>query len=230
MLTPAEWEVISLSMRVAAVAVGATAPIGLVIAYALARRKIPFPFVVENVIQLPLVLPPVVTGYLLLVVFGRRGIVGSWMENVLGIEIAFTWMGAALAAGIVAFPLMVQSMRIAVEQVDPQWEEAAYIYGGGRWTVFRYVTFPLAARGIAAGIVLAFGRALGEFGATIVLAGNIPGVSRTIPLAIYTSINQIGGEQAATRLVLIAVGLSVLSLLINAFLIRRLHIHRGDVL
>ena len=136
---------------------------------------------------------------------------------------AFSGIGAALAAAVVSFPLMVQTMRVAFEQIDPEWEEAVYVYGGGRWAVFRYVTLPLAARGITAGVVLAFARAVGEFGATIVLAGNIPGRSRTIPLAIFTRINQVGGEAAALRLVLVAVALSLLSLLLHAVLTRRFH-------
>ena len=128
-----------------------------------------------------------------------------------------------MAAAVVSFPLMVQTMRVAFEQIDPEWEEAVYVYGGGRWAAFRHVTLPLAARGITAGVVLAFARAVGEFGATIVLAGNIPGRTRTIPLAIFTRINQVGGEEAALRLVLVAVVLSILSLLVHALLTRRLH-------
>ena len=154
---------------------------------------------------------------------GPEGAVGRWLDNVLGIQVAFTAWGAALAAGILAFPLLVQTVRVAFEQIDPEWEEAAHVYGGGRWAAFRYVTLPLAARGIAAGIVLAFARAVGEFGATIVLAGNLPGKTRTIPLAIFTRINQIGGEPAALRLVAIAVLLSVMSLTAHAVLTRRLH-------
>ncbi len=221
-LTPEEWAIILLSLRVAAVAVALSLLPGLALAYALARRRVPFPFLVENLIQLPLVLPPVVTGLLLLLAFGPRGPLGGVL-GALGMPVVFTWLGAALAAAVVAFPLLVQPMRVAFEQIDPAWEEAVYVYGGGRWAVFRYVTLPLAARGITAGVVLAFGRALGEFGATIVVAGNIPGVTRTVPLAIFTRINQIGGEAAALRLVLVAIALSVLSLLVHALLARRLH-------
>lgn len=221
-LTPEEWDVIALSLRVATVAVGGALPFGLVVAYLLARGRMPLAFVVENLVQLPLVLPPVVTGLLLLIVLGPEGAIGRVLAG-MGIEVAFTWGGAALAAGIVAFPLMVQTMRVALEQIDPVWEETCYVYGGGRWAVFRYVTVPLAARGIAAGLVLAFARALGEFGATIVLAGNIPGQTRTLPLAIFTRINQAGGEGAALRLVGIAVVVSVLSLILHALLTRRLH-------
>lgn len=223
MLTAAEWDVIRLSLQVAGTAVLVSLPFAILIAYALARRRIPFSFLVENLIQLPLVLPPVVTGLLLLVVLGPEGVIGRWLEGVLGLQVAFSTFGAALAAAVVSFPLMVQTMRVAFEQIDPSWEEATYVYGGGRWAVFRYVTLPLAARGIAAGVVLAFARAIGEFGATIVLAGNIPGSSRTIPLAIFTRINQVGGEIAALRLVLVAIAISILSLVAHALLSRRFH-------
>lgn len=222
-LSPAEWEVVLLSLRVAGAAVALSWPFGMALAYVLARRRGAVPFLVENLIQVPLVLPPVVTGLLLLIVLGPEGPVGRWLEGILGVQIAFSAVGAALAAAVVAFPLMVQTMRVAFEQIDPEWEEAVYVYGGGRWAAFRYVTLPLAARGIAAGLVLAFARALGEFGATIVLAGNIPGRSRTLPLAIFTRINQVGGEAAALRLVLVAVALSILSLVIHALLTRHLH-------
>jgi molybdate transport system permease protein len=223
MLTPAEWQVVWLSLQVAALAVGVSLPFGMALAYALARRRVPLRFLVENMVQLPLVLPPVVTGLLLLIVLGPEGVIGRWLESMLGVRIAFGTLGAAIAAGVVAFPLLVQPMRVAFEQINPAWEEAVYVYGGGRWAVFRYVTVPLAARGIAASVVLAFARAIGEFGATIVLAGNIPGRTRTIPLAIFTQINQVGGEAAALRLVLVAVVISVFSLLIHAALTRRLH-------
>ena len=222
-LSPAEWEVVVLSLRVAVAAVAVSLPFGIALAYALARRRMPLTFVVENLIQVPLVLPPVVTGLLLLILLGPEGPVGQWLEGTLGLQVAFSGIGAALAAAVVAFPLMVQTMRVAFEQIDPEWEEAIYVYGGGRWAAFRHVTLPLAARGITAGVVLAFARAVGEFGATIVLAGNIPGRTRTIPLAIFTRINQVGGETEALRLVLIAVALSILSLLAHALLTRRLH-------
>ncbi len=221
-LTPAEWEAVLLSIRVSAAAVIITTPIGIIVAYLMARRRVPAAFVVENLIQLPLILPPVVTGWLLLIAFSPEGLMGRWLDDALGIRIVFSWAGAAIAAGIVAFPLMVQTMRVAFEQVDPAWEEAGYVYGGTRLNVFRYVTLPLASKGMAAAVVLAFGRALGEFGATIVLAGNIPGESRTIPLAIFTNINRLEGGGAVVRLVLIAIGLSAASLLIHSALRKRL--------
>lgn len=225
MLTTAEWEAVRLSLQVSAAAVAIVAPFGIVLAYLLARGRVPLGYAVDNLIQIPLVLPPVVTGWLLLVAFSPAGPLGGWLENVLGVRVVFSWIGAAIASGVVAFPLMVQTMRVAFEQVDPAWEEAGYIDGGTKWAVFQHVTIPLAARGILAGLVLAFGRALGEFGATIVLAGNIPGETRTIPLAIFTQINRIDGGAAVFRLVLIAIALSALSLLAHAFLRRRLSGH-----
>ena len=222
MLTSAEWEAIGLSLRVSSVAVLVTAPFGVVLAYLFARRRVPAPFVVENIVQLPLVLPPVVTGWVLLILLSPESAFGRLMGSVLGVRIAFHWFGAAVAAAVVSFPLMVQTIRVAFEQVDPSWEEAGYVYGGTRAAVFRHVTMPLAARGIAAGIVLAFARALGEFGATIVLAGNIPAETRTLPLAIFTHINRMGGETAVVRLVLVAVVLSAASLVVHAVLRRKL--------
>ena len=222
MLTLAEWEAVWLSLRVAAVAVLITAPIGAALAYLLARNRLPLAFAAENLVQLPLVLPPVVTGWILLILLSPESAVGGWLESALGIRIAFGWFGAAVAAGVVAFPLMVQTMRVGFEQVDPSWEEAGYVYGGTRAAVFRYVTAPLAGRAIAAGIVIAFARALGEFGATIVLAGNIPSETRTLPLAIFTEIHRMGGERAALRLVVVATLLSIASLAAHAMLRRRL--------
>lgn len=222
MLTSAEWEAVLLSLRVSAAAVLLTAPFGVALAYQLARRRMRYSFLLDNLVQLPLILPPVVTGWMLLIVLGPEGAIGGWLVDTFGIRLAFSWFGAAVAAGVVSFPLMVQTVRVAFEQIDPAWEEAAVIYGGGRLDVFRYVTVPLAARGIAAGLVLAFGRALGEFGATIVLAGNIPGETRTMPLAIFTNLNRMEGEAAVIRLVLVAVLLSAASLFLYALLRRKL--------
>ena len=221
--TSSEWSVIVLSVRVAIIAVLVSLPLGLGVAHLLARYKNPYTFLLDNLVQVPLVVPPIVTGYVLLVVLGPEGPAGRLLENVFGIEVAFTWLGAVVAAGIVSFPLLTQSIRVALEQIDPEWEEACHVYGGGRWAVFRYITMPLAAKGIAAGVVLAFARALGEFGATIVIAGNIPEQTRTIPLAIFTEINRIGGEPQALRLVLMAVFISVVSIFIHAWLTRRFH-------
>ncbi len=221
-LTTYEWDALMLSLRVALVAVMVTFPFGVALAYGLARRHTPLRFMIENLVQLPLVLPPVVIGYVLLLLFSPQGSIGSMLET-MGIRVAFTWFGAALAAGIVAFPLLVQTVRVTFEQIDPSWAEAVLVDGGGRWAAFRWVVFPLAARGMAAGLILAFARAVGEFGATIILAGNIPGQTQTLPLAIFTRLNQPGGDVAALRLVAIAILLSIASLIAHAWLTRRLH-------
>ncbi len=208
-MSGAEWDAVLLSLRVAGVATAASLPLGVAVAYGLARRRGPALLLVENLVQLPLVLPPVVTGYGLLVLFSGN--------------VAFSWIAAACAAGVMGFPLLVQTARVAFEAVDPEWEEAASVDGATRWTVFLRVTLPLAARGVAAGAALAFARALGEFGATIVVAGNIPGRTQTIPLAIFSRLNSAGGEAAALRLVAVSVALSVGSLLAYTLLTRRLH-------
>jgi len=208
-MSAAEWSAILLSLRVAAVATVVSLPLGIAVAYGLARRRLPAPLAVEMLVQLPLVLPPVVTGYALLVVFAGN--------------IAFSWIAATVAAGVMGFPLLVQTARVAFEAVDPQLEEAGLVDGATRWAMFRRVTLPLAARGVAAGAALAFARALGEFGATIVVAGNIPGQTQTIPLAIFTQLNRAGGEAAVLRLVAVSVALSAGSLLVYTLLTRRLH-------
>jgi molybdate transport system permease protein len=212
-VSAAEWGAVLLSLRVAAVATAVSLPVGVAVAYGLARRLVPAPLVVETVVQLPLVLPPVVTGYALLVVFAGN--------------VAFSWVAAVCAAAVMSFPLLVQTARVAFEAIDPEVEEAGFVDGATRWSVFRRITFPLAARGVAAGAALAFARALGEFGATIVVAGNIPGRTQTIPLAIFSRLNQAGGEAAVLRLAGVSVLLSVGSLLAYAFLTRRLHAERA---
>ncbi len=217
-----DWSIILLSARIAIVAILIMMIPGIITARYLARRRSPVTFVVENLIQLPLVLPPVVTGLLLLVLLGPEGQIGKVLSELFGIELAFSSAGAAIAAGVMAFPLMVQTFRVAIEQIDPEWEEAVSVYGGGRWAIFRWVTFPLATRGILAGTILGFARAVGEFGATIVFAGNIPGRTQTVPLAVFTRLGQVGTETSLVRLVLVAVGLSVLSLSIYAYFSTRL--------
>jgi len=221
MLTPDEWSILGLSVRVALLAVALIVVPGAATAWYLSRRHTHAAFIVENLVQLPLVLPPVVTGLALLVVLGPEGPVG----HLLGLQIAFTGWAAAGAAGIMAFPLLVQTFRVAFEQIDPQWEEAVLVFGGGRWDAFRLVTVPIAAKGVLAGIVLGFARAIGEFGATMIFAGNLPGRTQTIPLAVFSRLGQIGGEVYLIRLVLIAVLLSALSLTAHAVLTRRLHRH-----
>ncbi len=217
-----EWAIVALSVRIAIIAVAIIVVPGVLIAWYLARKKSLLAFILENIVQLPLVLPPVVTGLLLLIFFGPNGGAGRLLSTLFGIELAFTSMGAAIAAGIMAFPLLVQTCRVAIEQIDPEWEEAVSVYGGGRWSRFRWVTFPLAAKGIVAGIVLGFARAVGEFGATIVFAGNIPGRTQTIPLAIFSKLGQVGTEASLIRFVLVAIALSIMSLSVHAYLSTRL--------
>lgn len=198
----------ALSLRVAGVATLLSLPLGVALAYGLARRKVPGAFLVENLIQIPLVVPPVVTGYALLLLLPK-----TWV---------FTWWAAVIAASIVGFPLLVQTARVAIEAIDIELEAAARVDGAGKWGVFRRITMPLAARGVLAGAVLHFARGLGEFGATVVVAGNIPGRTQTLPLALFARLNQLGGEGPALRLAGLALGLSVLSLVVYAVLVRRL--------
>lgn len=207
-MSPADWSAVALSMQVAAMATATSLPFGVALAFVLAKKRFAGQFLVENIVQLPLVLPPVVTGYLLLAI--------------LPTSLAFTWGAAVLASAIVGFPLLVQTARVAFEGVDPDLEAAARVDGARPWDVFRRITLPLAARGVAAGAVLHFARALGEFGATIVVAGNIPGRTQTLPLALFSRLNQAGGEAPALRLALLAVGLAALSLMMYALLVRRL--------
>ena len=175
----------------------------------------------EVIVTAPLVMPPLATGYLLLLLLGRGGPVGRWFHESLGVDIAFTWVGAAVASGVLAFPLMVRAIQIAFESIDRRLEGASRSLGAGRWDTFLSVTLPLALPGVAAGAMLGFARSLGEFGGTIVLAGNIPGRTQTIPLAIYTAINSPGGEGRALSLLLVSVALSVGALLFSGILTRR---------
>jgi molybdate transport system permease protein len=222
MLTVEEWAVVWLSLRIALAATVCSLPFAVVIGYGLARKRIRAPFLVEALLQLPLVLPPVVTGLLLLYLLGPDTVVGRFFQAI-GMPIAFNWIGAALAAAIVSFPLMLQTIRTAFEQIDPDLESAGYVYGASRIGVLKYVTLPLAARGIAAGVVLAFARAVGEFGATIMFAGNIPGMTRTLPLAIYGAFNQADGGAVVFRLAAASVALSLLSISAHALLGRKLY-------
>jgi molybdate transport system permease protein len=220
-LTPAEWDAIGLSLRVASVAAVVSLPFGITIAYLLARGRFPGRALIDAVVHLPLVMPPVVTGYLLLLTFGRKGPVGGLLERAFGIVLAFRWTGAALAAAIMGFPLMVRAMRLSVESIDARLEQAAATLGANRAAVFLTVTLPLALPGILAGLVLSFARALGEFGATITFVGNIPRVTQTIPSAIYTDIQTPGGDFAALRLTAISIAIAFAALLLSEALSRR---------
>ncbi len=221
MLTPAETEAVVLSVRVATVATLVAAAPAVAIAWALERTRFPGRLIVDALVGLPLVLPPVVTGYLLLVLLGRNGPLGSVLHDTFGVTFAFTWYGAALASAVVAFPLFVRAVRLAIAAIDPGLEQAARTLGAGPLRVFFGITVPLALPGIAAGAALAFARSLGEFGATIMLAGNIAGETRTVPLAIYTAVGTPGGEEGAVRLVVLAVAVSFVAMLGGEWTARR---------
>ncbi len=221
MLSPAEWEVIALSLKVGAVAIGLTLPVAFGLAWVLARSRLPGKLLLDALVHLPLVLPPVVTGWLLLLAFGGQGPVGRVLEEWLGVSLMFRWNGAALAAAIMALPLMVRAMRISIEAVDRRLENAARTLGASPWRTFWTITLPLATPGVLAGGVLGFARSIGEFGATITFVSNIPGETRTLPLAIYSALQMPGGETAVTRLALIAVALSLLALAASEWLTRR---------
>jgi len=221
-LTPLEIEALGLSLRVALASVAGSLPFGLAVAWLLARRSFPGKSLVDGIIHLPLVVPPVVVGYLLLVALGRRGPVGGWLYDSFGISIAFTWKGAAVAAAVMAFPLMVRAMRLSLESVDRRLEAAARTLGAGRVKVFLTITLPLMAPGVLAGTVLAFARALGEFGATITFVSNIPGETRTLPIALYTLTQTPDGEAAAARLAVISVLLALAAIVASEWIARRM--------
>ncbi|WP_058913616.1 molybdate ABC transporter permease subunit [Entomohabitans teleogrylli] len=220
-LSDPEWQAVLLSLRVSSLAVLFSLPLGILIAWVLVRCQFPGKALLDSIIHLPLVLPPVVVGYLLLVVMGRHGVVGGWLYDWFGISFAFSWRGAVLAAAVMSFPLMVRAIRLALEAVDMRLEQAARTLGAGKWRVFWTITLPLTLPGIIVGTVLAFARSLGEFGATITFVSNIPGETRTIPSAMYTLIQTPGGESAAARLCLISIGLALVSLLISEWLARQ---------
>jgi molybdate transport system permease protein len=226
-LQPGEWDAIQLSLRVAAVSLVVSLPFAIGVALLLARKQFPGKLLVETLVHLPLVLPPVATGYVLLALFGTAGPVGGFLQNTFGVELAFRWTGAVLAAAIMAFPLMVRPMRVALEAVDPGLEQAAATLGASRLRTLLSITLPLAAPGVIAGAVLGFAKALGEFGATITLAANIPGETRTVPLAIWSALQTPGGEPAAWRLTVVAMMIAVLSLVVAEWLARPRRPHRA---
>ena len=230
MLSPAEWQVVALSLKVGAVAVLATLPVAYGIAWLLARRRFPGRILLDALVHLPLVLPPVVTGWLLLLAFGRAGPVGQWLEDMFGVTLVFRWTGAALAAGVMALPLMVRAMRLSIEAVDRRLVGAARTLGASPWHAFLTITLPLSLPGIAAGAMLGFARALGEFGATITFASNIAGETRTLPLAIYSDLQLPGAESEVARLAVISILLSVGALLASEWLVRRSAGGRAHVL
>jgi molybdate transport system permease protein len=220
-LSPDEWTAILLSLRIAIVATLVALPFGIAVAWLLARKDFWGKSLVDGIIHLPLVLPPVVTGYLLLISFGRRGLIGAFLADHFGIVFSFRWTGAALACGIMGFPLLVRPIRLAMEAIDGRLEDAAATLGAGRLAVFATVTLPLALPGLIAGFVLCFAKALGEFGATITFVSNIPGETQTISAAIYTFTQVPGGDAAAGRLVMVAIVISLAALITSEWLARR---------
>jgi molybdate transport system permease protein len=220
-LTPDEWTAILLSLRIALVATLVALPFGVGIGWLLARKDFWGKALLDGLVHLPLVLPPVVTGYLLLITFGRKAPVGAFLADNFGIVFAFRWTGAALACGIMGFPLLVRPIRLGIEAIDRRLEAAASTLGASRRWVFLTVTLPLALPGVIAGLVLCFARALGEFGATITFVSNIPGETQTISAAIYTFTQVPGGDAAASRLVIVAIVISLLALIASEWLARR---------
>ncbi len=229
-LSTAEWEIVLLSLRVSVVAVLITLPVAYALAWLLARRRFPGRVLLDAAVHLPLVLPPVVTGWLLLIVFGRNGPVGRWLYEIFGITLVFSWAGAALAAAVMALPLMVRAMRLSIDAVDRRLVGAARTLGATRWHAFRTITLPLSLPGIAVGAMLGFARSLGEFGATITFAANIAGETRTLPLAIYSELQLPGSEDSVTRLAIISIILSLGALLASEWLVRRSQGNRAHVL
>jgi molybdate transport system permease protein len=220
LLTPQEWQALALSLRVSLAATAFSLPFGIAIAYILARKRFWGHALLNGIVHLPLVMTPVVTGYLLLFAFGRRGPVGAFLEQTFGLVFAFRWTGAALAAAVMAFPLMVRAIRLAVEAVDPKLEAAAATLGASPTWVFVTVTLPLILPGILVGAVMGFAKAMGEFGATITFVANIPGETQTLPSAIYTFLQVPGGDAQALRLVLIAVAVAMAALILSEVLSR----------
>lgn len=228
LLSPEEWQIVALSLRVSGVAIMAVLPFAFGIAWVLARAHFPGKVLLDALVHLPLVLPPVVTGWLLLLAFGTNGPAGRFLADTLGFTFMFRWTGAALAAAIMALPLMVRAMRLSLEAVDRRLEGAARTLGAGPWRTFFSVTLPLAMPGVLAGMVLGLARSIGEFGATITFVSNIPGETRTLPLAIYTALQLPGGETDVARLALVSVLLSLAALVISETLSRRSGSGRGQ--
>ncbi len=220
-LSPPEWQAVGLSLRVSLWATIASLPFGIAIAWVLARKRFPGHGLLNGIVLLPLILPPVVTGYLLLLTFGRKGAVGAFLEQTFGLIFAFRWTGAALAAAVMAFPLMVRAIRLSIEAVDPKLEQAAGTLGASPPMVFLTVTLPLILPGVLTGAILAFAKAMGEFGATITFVANIPGQTQTLPSAIYTFLQVPGGDAQAFRLVAISIAVATAALILSEVLSRR---------
>ena len=221
LLSPQEWQALFLSLRVAFWATAISLPIGIAVAWLLARRRFVGHGLLNGLVHLPLILPPVVTGYLLLITFGRKGLVGGWLESWFGIVLAFRWTGAVLAAAVMAFPLMVRAIRLAFEAVDPKLEQAAGTLGASPPWVFVTVTLPLILPGLIAGAILCFAKAMGEFGATITFVAAIPGQTQTLPSAIYAFLQVPGGDASALRLVTVSVVVALGALALSEWLAQR---------
>jgi len=220
-LSPDEWVAIRLSLKIALVATVVALPFGIAVAWVLARKNFWGKALLDGLVHMPLVLPPVVTGYLLLISFGRRGPIGAFLADHFGIVFSFRWTGAALSCGVMGFPLLVRPIRLGIEAIDRKLEDAAATLGADRVWIFLTVTLPLAMPGLVAGMVLCFAKALGEFGATITFVSNIPGETQTISAAIYTLTQVPGGDAAAGRLVLVAIAISMAALVAAEWLARR---------
>jgi molybdate transport system permease protein len=221
MLSATEWGIVGLSLKVGLVAMLATLPIAFALAWLLARARFPGKLLVDALVHLPLVVPPVVTGWVLLLAFAPAGPLGAWLQGWFGVSVLFRWSGAAIAAGVMALPLMVRAMRLSIEAVDRRLEGAARTLGAGRWRVFATISLPLSLPGVLAGAVLGFARGLGEFGATITFVSNVPGQTRTLPLAIYSALQTPGGDAMVWRLSAISVALSLAALVGSELLARR---------
>lgn len=221
-MNSAELNIVLLSLQVALLAVAVALPLAFAVAWVLARKEFAGKSLLQAVVTLPLVVPPVVTGFALLVWFGNQGWAGRFFQTVFGVEFAFRWTGAALAAGVMAFPLLVRPMRLSIEAVDRGLEEAAFTLGASRLSTFVTVTLPLVLPGVLAGAILGFAKALGEFGATITFVSNIPGETQTLSLAIYAFLQSPTGEDAALRLVFISVALAIGAVLVSEWLQRRM--------
>ena len=226
-LSADEWMALALSFKVALRSVFFSLPFAMLCAWVLARRRFPGKVLFDGIVHLPLVMPPVVVGYLLLVVFGNRGAIGGWLNNNLGISFAFSAAGASLATAVMSFPLMVRAIRLAIENIDPGLEAAARTLGAGPLDRFMTITLPLMLPGVVSGAVIAFAAALGEFGAVITFVSNIPGETQTLPLAIYSALQTPGGEIAAARLAILSITLALLALLLAEWLSRRVRVLTG---
>ncbi len=221
MLEPAEWQALRTSLTVATLAVVVALPLAVATAWLLARKQFPGKLLLDGLVHAPLVLPPVVVGYLLLLTFGVQGPIGAWLESTFDIRLVFTTTGAAMAAGTMAFPMMVRAVRLSIEAIDPGLEVAARSLGAHRWDRLRTITLPLALPGIVAAAIVGFAAALGEFGAVITFAANVPGETQTLPLAIYSALQTPGGETTALKLALVSLSIALIALVLAEWLGRR---------